>query len=166
MKKVIVVLAYVIALISMVIFTLKSVNALDIPITISSEKVVTVSAGYKKQINWPATQKMINNPDYVPAQIANPEYDPNQSQYIENPAYGDPNEPAQIPNPEYIEPLMINPEYDSEVHAGIPSMRLETIVERFQSDVEQWLVNMANAGNLKIALENAKDEFVPLTDLE
>jgi len=45
-------------------------------------------------------------------------------------------------------------------------MRLETIVERFQSDVKQHLVNMANAGNLKIALEEAKDNFVPLTSLD
>ena len=60
MKKVIVVLAYVAAVIFMVVFTLKSVNALDIPITIASAKVAEVSTGYKKQIDWPASQRMIS----------------------------------------------------------------------------------------------------------
>ena len=163
MKKVIIITAWLVATFFL---SISLCHALDIPITIASAKVAEVSTGYKKQIDWPASQRMISNPDYVAEFISNPAYDAEIPEYIDNPAYPGEDEPEMIENPEYIDQLMINPAYDSELHEGIPTMRLETIAERFQSDVKQHLVNMANAGNLKIALEEAKDNFVPLTSLD
>jgi hypothetical protein len=141
MKKVLIITVYL----ALVVFVLASIcNAISIPIVISAEQLPEVEAGYKEQINWPETQAMISNPDYVP-------------EYIPNPAYpADPNAPTQIENPVY----------DAEIHEDIPSMRLETIVERFQSDVKQHLLNAANAGRLKIVIQETRDGFVPLTSLE
>lgn len=36
----------------------------------------------------------------------------------------------------------------------------------YPGDVEQHLINAANAGNLKIDIQETKDNFVPLTSLE